>query len=561
MFLITMASIATASSIERGVQAQIHPAGFELVSRELSGLDFQIGPTQLAGSWECYSSIEVEDFNLDIQIERVTLDPRDGALGIDVQLGTVRGEQMGISGVSGWFDLCIDFDTTVEYIALNNGHLQGQLASEVRDGVLELSFVDPPSFTGSFSSEIDWFPDSLVWAFMEDNVLQMVSDLLVDTLPGVVSGFTSNELLLGTWGTATEVSLNVAEVSTSTDGLYVAVDLDLNGDGGPPGTRLDLDPRGESHLAVGVTASMAQELLEVAWAEGLLAADSPALTFLLDDLIELLGLEGDVEIALSAEVPPSIAIDGGGLHISVPSTRLVAESEGETLLELEGDLEGSLEVSIAHGGIRFSAHELSLEVTKMDASHLVDQDPDALQDFLEGWVMAAATAALDDLEVYGGHFAGLGYVLRLDETQTQDDGIAAWLTIFDEDDPAVDRIPPDTTASASVSGDVLSASFAATDDRSGELMFSWRIDDDSWSSWSLDDTVELAVEPGSHQIEVMSRDLWHNQDPTPAIATFSVAAPEVEEEPKKCGCSTPGSAAPLGLVWALGLLIRRRRSA
>ncbi len=558
MFLITLASLATANPVQRGVQAQIHPAGFELVSTELSGLDFQIGPTEIAGSWECYSSIVVDGFNLDIQLERVTLEPRDGSLGIDVQLGSVRGEQMGISGVSGWFDLCLDFDTTVEYITLNDGHLQGSLASEVRDGVLELSFSDPPIFTGEFSSEISWFPDSLVWAFMEDSVLQMVSDLLEDTLPGIVSDFTSDELLLGTWGTATELSIDVAEVSTSTDGLYVAVDLDLNGDGGPTGTRLDLDPRGSSHLAVGVTGAMAAELLEVAWAEGLLAADSPALTALLDDLIEVLGLGDDVQISLSTGVPPSISIDNSGLHVAAPSTQLVATSGGEVLLELAGDLAGDLEVDIAYGAIRFSAHDLSLDVTHMDASHLIEEDPDTLQDFLEGWVMAAATAALADLEVYGSHFEALGYVLRLDETQTQADGIAAWVTIFDADDPAVDRIPPDTIVEAMVSGSSIRASFAATDDRPGELMFSWRLDDDSWSGWSLEDEIALEAEPGDHRIEVISRDLWHNQDPSPAVATLSVEEPAVEEPNKKCGCGTPSPTSPIGLLGVALLLLRRR---
>ena len=33
-----------------------------------------------------------------------------------MQLGRVRGESIDVSGVSGWFDVCIDFDTTIEYL-------------------------------------------------------------------------------------------------------------------------------------------------------------------------------------------------------------------------------------------------------------------------------------------------------------------------------------------------------------------------------------------------------------------------------------------------------------
>ncbi|MEZ4240490.1 MAG: hypothetical protein R3F59_30915 [Myxococcota bacterium] len=471
--LLQLAPVASATPGDVGLQAQITPAGFDFVSDQLADTEFSFGPTTITGSYDCYDTIEVTDFNLDVPIETVTLEPKSGTLALDVQLGQIRGTDMGLHGDSGWFDLCIDFDATLEYIELSDARLTGELAAEVVNDQLVLSFVEPPVLTGTFDSNIAWFPDDLVWAFMEGTVLDLVSGAIADQLPPIIEELTADGLLVGTFGNVPVVAF-VDDVESTRDGLYAAVDIDLGGDGDARGKRLDLSSSDDSHLAVGLTEGMAEEALAAAWSEGLLSPDSPLTADLIASLLADLGLGDDLKVALSLGAPPSVNIDPDGIHLSLEQTKLTATNDGEPALELVADLTGLLEVSVAGGGIVLTAHEVELDVTELDASHLVDRDPENLQAFLEGWVVDAATAALGEMDVYQSHFEALGYVLRLDRTEMQDGGLVAWCTLFAADDPAVDREPPDTEVTATLSGSTVTAVFSATDDRPGDLLYSWR---------------------------------------------------------------------------------------
>jgi uncharacterized protein (TIGR03382 family) len=557
LMLMQLAAPARATPVDEGLQAQITPAGFDFATDRLAGESFAFGPTDIYSSWECYDELDVLGFNLDVPIDSVSLDPQSGVLAVDVELGAVYGENMLIQGVSGWFDLCIDFDATLEYISLTNGRLQGELAAEVVNDQLQLTFVEPPVVTGAFDSNIAWFPDDLVWAFMEDTVLDLASEAIASELPALITELTADGLLVSTFGDVPVVAF-VSDVEASADGLFAAVDIDLDGDGDSRGRRLDLSPRGESHLAVGLTEGLAEEVLAATWTSGLLSPDSELTGDLLATLLADLGLGDDLEVSLGLGEPPSVVIDPDGIHLSLPQTTLTATSDGEQALKLVADVNGWLEATLAHGGITLTAHELELDVTEMDASRLVDRDPENLQAFLEGWVVDAATASLGELEVYESHFEVLGYVLRLDEAESQDGGMVAWCTLFAADDPAVDREAPDTEVTATLSGSTVTATFEGSDDREGELLYSWRLDSGSWSRWTTEASVDIEVEPGDHVIEAISRDVWHNADASPAQAAVSLAEPPVEEEKKGCGC---GGGTPVGagaLVALLGLWRRRR---
>lgn len=555
----TLWAPARAATVDEGLQAQIYPSGFDFVSDQLASQAFAFGPTDLSGSWDCYDELSITDFNLSLALDSVTIEPKSGSLSIDVQLGEVRGEDMGLHGVSGWFDLCIDFDTTLKYVSLNDGRLQGELSAEVVDGALELAFVDPPVVTGDFDSDINWFPDDLAWAFVESTVLDLVADVLSDQLPPLVADATADGLLDAEFG-GVPVTAFVGDVAASKDGLYAAVDVDLGGDGAKRHADLDLAQRGDAHFAVGLTEEMAAEVLAATWSTGLLSPDSETTAALVGSLLADLGLGDDLEVALGLGGPPSVTVDPEGIRLSLPATTLTATSGGEVALSLTADVTGWLEVDVANGGIALTAHELALDVLEMDASHLVDEDPEHLQAFLEGWVAQAATTALGTLEVYQANFDALGYVLRLDETESQDGGIVAWFTLFAADDPEVDRAAPDTAITATLSGATATASFSATDDRPGALLYSWRVDDGSWSRWSAEASAVVDVEPGDHTIEVIARDAWYNVDPTAAVAAVSVSeVPADADDGKGCGCGGVGGGSLGGVALALVALRRRQR--
>ena len=136
----------------------------------------------------------------------------------------------------------------------------------------------------------------------------------------------------------------------------------------------------------------------------------------------------------------------------------------------------------------------------------------------------------------------LGYVLRIDDSAYHDGGMVAWFTLFHADDPRVDRTAPETEAEAEAEPGRVLASWSGEDDREGPLWFRYRVDGGSWSRWTRRGQAELPeAAPGEHVLEVVARDGWFNEDLSPALARFSVTAPEVvEEEPAGCGCSSPG---------------------
>ena len=560
MLVVSLAASALAAPVDRGLQAQIHPLGYDFVSEELSGTSWSFGPTVFETYWECYDPLVINDLNLSVQIDDVALVPQWDAIGVEVDFGEVRGENITLAGYSGWIDICIDFTLALEYIELNNGSLTGELSADVVGSALELSFPSPVVLEGDLSSEVSWLPDDIIWLFLQNTALDLASGMIEEELPPLVSQFTAEGFLFTTFGDF-DVRLGADEVRASPEGLWAAIDVDIGGDGGE-GVELDLEPRGQSHVAVGLTEALAEEILDAAFAEGVLDQDSPIIRDLIVDLLATLDWDDDVEVALGVQRPASVTIGADGVHLDLKKVTLTADSpDGERLLEMVADIGGWLELQVENGGLVLTAHELELEIEELDLSRLLDRDPDNLQSFLEGWVTEVATVSLRDLEMYHSHFEALGYVLRVDEGQFQDGGLGAWFTLFAADDPEVDRIAPDTEADVEVDGNTVHATFTATDDRPGQLMYSYRVDDKSWSRWSFETEATIEVEGGAHTLEVRSRDAWHNRDESPDEVKFSIASAEVSNlTGQGCGCAT----GPRGSGWVLAVLallgLARRRS-
>src|SRR5262249_2296284 len=93
----------------------------------------------------------------------------------------------------------------------------------------------------------------------------------------------------------------------------------------------------------------------------------------------------------------------------------------------------------------------------------------------------------------------------------------------------VDNTPPETFIDSGPSGQVLvgSATFtfhgADAMTPAGNLVFSYRLDGGAWSAFASDPTATFpSLAETSHTFEVKSRDLAGNEDPTPAVRTFTV---------------------------------------
>ena len=569
--ILWFAAVAAASPVRDGLQARIFPAGYDFVASSLEGTVWPFGPTQFVGTWECYDPITVDDLNLSVELNTVSLIPRERGIGLGATLGEVRGEDMRLSGESGWIDLCIDFNSRLEYIELENGVITGELDAKVEGDAVELWFPEPVVLSGEFSSNIAWFPDQLAWGFMENTALEAGASLIQEELPALVSSLTADSLVLSTFGDL-DVSITPREASANAQGLYAAVDVDLGGDGGT-GASLTLNARNQAHFAVGLTAALAEEVLQAAWIRGLLSSQSTAVGPLLQELLVDLGLDEGVEVFIGLAGPPAVVIDETGIYANLEGLKLeLTDESGEPLLILVVDGRGWLEAKLVDGAILLTVHELEVETTRLDAERLLadGRNSENLNAFLEGWVIEIATALLKDLVLWESHFEALGYVLRLDDSGYQSGGLVVWATLFAADDPAVDKIAPETTAEAAVLEDTkVLASWGASDDRVGQLLYRYRVDDRAWSRWTSHRRVTLEVEePGSHQLSVVARDGWFNEDQTPAVATFTIAEPPAPAAApsRACGCALVGASAggpPAGALGAAALMLllglRRRQ--
>ena len=222
--LSLLAPPAAAAPVDRGLQAQIHPAGFDFASDQLAGFSYGYGPVDIVSSWECYDIIEVFDLNLDVEIASVSLEPRSGALAVDVQLGTVYGYNMRP-------DRRERLVRPVPRLRRRpRVHLAAQRPPDGRDvggrGGRRAAPVlrSAPGAVGQLRLDIAWFPDDIAWSFMEDTVLELAGEAIGEALPPLVADLTADGLLLGTFANI-PVHLEVDDVSSSTTGLYAAADV------------------------------------------------------------------------------------------------------------------------------------------------------------------------------------------------------------------------------------------------------------------------------------------------------------------------------------------------
>lgn len=548
LFLASLfVSPVSAAPVVHGVQAQIHPAGFRFLSRELTGSTWAIAPTKVENlEFECYA-IDITNANLELEFGEVIVSTGLNRLELDAQVVSAVGRDMAVRAVATGFP-CVSFDAQMEEVALEDVRITGDLFPRINGDVIDVAFLEPLDIQGNATIDFLSIPDFVeqgLLLFLQGALLNFAENELEQQLPDLLASLTVDGFLYQSEFAGFTFGVTASSVTNTSEGLYAAGSIDLGGDGGD-GELLDLSPRGESHIAVGLTEAMLEEVAVAAWDQGLITPDSEPIALLIDDLLASLGLGDGLAVQIGANAAPRVTVDAGGMAVALPRTTVsVTNPQGDVLLDLEADVEGLLELKVEAGSMLVTAHELIADVTKLEASALLEGGPENLRQFLQNWVVRAATAALDDLEIYQSHFEALGYVLRIDESQFDNDGVAAWMTLFAADDPLVDREAPDTTGQIALEGNRLRATYTGADDRPGPLVYSYRVNGGSWSAWSPDTEAEVTVTAGEVTFEVKSRDTWHNEDPTPAVGTLTYVPPRR----RACGCaSTPGS----GVAWALG---------
>lgn len=121
----------------------------------------------------------------------------------------------------------------------------------------------------------------------------------------------------------------------------------------------------------------------------------------------------------------------------------------------------------------------------------------------------------------------------------------------------VDRTPPDTHILSDPGPDTaertVTFGVGGIDVASPALEFSWRLDEGAWAPYDRAATIVVSdLTPGPHRFEVRARDLAGNEDPTPAVHTFSVIALSVRITEPANGILIAADA-----VWVRGVVVGR----
>ncbi len=116
----------------------------------------------------------------------------------------------------------------------------------------------------------------------------------------------------------------------------------------------------------------------------------------------------------------------------------------------------------------------------------------------------------------------------------------------------VDRTPPETRITSGPASEIAEnmATFAvdAVDLFSPVVEFAWRLDGGDWSAYSVASSIALTgLTPGPHRFEIKGRDLAGNEDPTPAVQTFTVRSLRISIREPAEGTVVTGSS-----VWVRG---------
>jgi len=570
-----------------GMQMAAYPEAMEKVSDFTQGLSFSFEEADVGTSYGCYDRIGIENLNVDIVLDTMTMNLGSGTLSIDVKIDEMSGQDMVLyTEDSNWDDACPEFELDFYYFEMRNARMEMTLKPSVVDGALHLEVLGEPSLSGSLDMDLEWVPDDLLLTYFEEVMYDLIASQMKERLPELASKYLDSLAYAGSYE-AFDYQAELVDINLSRKAMTMGVDMDFqwNGEGcrvsGKAKTRgrspkLDLSNKTNSTMGMGFTEKLMNDLFGSAWEEGMMCIGAGNHASLLTGLMATAGFDkGDLEPEFRFDKPPTVDIETNGLTLHMPHFAVaVAQSKGnesQAIFEMSGSFSAAIEPGVdpRFGGITLAVHGLKLKVDHLAAEGLLQDGEDSkarMIQFMEGWIARGLNEQLQEVALAGNVFDINDYVLRLDDIQSEAGGIAAFVSAFSANDPEVDRIAPSTEGwIANASATHLLAQWEGQDDRKGPIAFSWRLNEGAWSPWTTDTHLRLEkLSSGAHTLEIQARDSWWNVDETPAAVQFSLSADGFQEENKGWGCSSTTGSGSKNLVWfglLSGLLVfgRRRR--
>jgi MYXO-CTERM domain-containing protein len=589
--LFLMAMTAFAVPVEGGIQVAIFEEGADFIRGFIEGQEFDIAVDEIGTDYSCFDMLGVRNFNLNIPINEFELSFDDRNASIRVTFDTIRGEDMELFGEDeDWWDICPSFSTDFYYLQITDLVFEVGLSPSVQDGNLVMEVVGNPLVSGNLDTDINNVPDSLILAAIEGLIWDTIADKAAELIPSLVASYWDKDMLSGNvFDFDLAAILDDAQVTGQSLQLGATLHASWTGDSGcsPAGAasghgrRPDLtfgDGNG-ADLGIGITESQLNRLFRDAWADGFLCFPQDRMDLVYDAISGLIDPDiGGLALSAVFRSAPVITIEDGRATASFPNLELEIRGEVDgseiEILGLVADLHANLELGLepALTALTLTLHDLDLDFDEFRAEHLLSDNEEAVdhfKSFLRGWVADWVAEQIQGMALFATQFHFMGTYIRVDDIAYETGGMKILIKLYDENDPEVDKIAPDTEVTlvyTDPATETASLELSGTDDRTAPLAWTIQVDGEGWSSWQLEDTALIeGLSMGSHTIEVMARDNWLNVDATPASIVIEMGDPfgavEDEGDAKGCGCSSrPGSAGGLAGLLLVGLgLVRRRR--
>lgn len=546
-------------------QVVIGEKGLDFGASYIKEVPLSIEEERIEAEYDCWDQVGIENFNIQTQIEDAVLYTDEDEFLVLLWFAPIVGTDMEVYAQdSDTFDLCLSYQSTLNYININDLYVELVLNPYIDEyGLLALEVVESPFVDGDIEMDVSWFPDSLVLYFYEEQIFETLSDQLEEYIPAMVAEY-ADVFSYQIPFEPVNIGLTLSDTEVLSSGLYMAAETDVHYTEEGICSNPEVSPQGESPalefskiedaaFGIGITERAVNKGIGNLWSEGFFCfseEDFEELFSLISEFFDptLIGLEGSARL----DTPPRIEISQEGLFFEIEGgiLKIDALSLEENLLDVELDVRAKIDFNIQREESSFGVtlHDLELDFAELEINGLLSDYPYAKENvkrFIEKWLVDEIEERMDEIPLFAAFFQVLDLYIFVDELNYIDGGIEMYVNLFREGDPEIDGIAPDTTASLeSVFGDQVVVSWDGSDDREGTLVFSYRLDDESWSSWSTDRILQReGLLTGSHILQVKARDGWWNEDASPAILSFTIAETlddneEVLSEVDCSGCSS-----------------------
>lgn len=594
------------------VGLRITENGLGFVESQISKRDLHLEPGVISQpDVLCYDEVGIDQAVIDMYIDAANLEfyGNPGSLSVVLFIPNISLDGVLFANDSDTFDLCPSFDTDIEEARVTGVVFSVEIAPRIDENyVLQSDFIQPATVTFDdivfhVADLSDTISDLILsQEFVQQFLIAQINSMLSSKLPQMLQESAIQAMFQGEAGDFSYF-LGVGNVAIDDQGANVGLDIQLDSslptaacvtDIPTPNFQavgsMGLGTHGDgSMIEVGFADAILNEALYVAWRVGYLCFDDEHNQLsAFDSILEGLGATPGEKLKYKVVVgkPPVVEFKaGGGVYVDIQDFHLEAYSsfadQGDKLLfDLDADLSAGAVLTLdpATNQMLLSIDALNAEFRRIESEVLYSDDPNAeedLKNFVLGYVIPRMQNEFSNVPVSNSIIYAQDYVLLFDFMEVTQGNALAGMTIYSADDPNLDRTPPETFfvdqpgEGRSLGQNHTTISFDGNDTEAGALLFSFKLDDGAWSPWKQDKVAALTALPdGSHTVWVKARDRFLNEDPTPAVANFSVRADGSGAMNAGCACTlaTAGarSGAATSALLALGLFLvlglRRRRS-